>query len=222
MGKSGIDKARRARLDILREAALHRHVVARTAGRLQRPLDPSPVGPRQPVRHAGRPGGRHRPRFRRLAPCRRPRAAQARTTLALSLPPLSVRASCVARPATAGRSSTSRRGQTLGSLFEDMDVPAATMHRMLDQPGAKQALTRAEARHRTRVRPAGRRPAARLPLRPRRNPPRRIPLRWRQGRAKTSSCARPSRAPSSSAAPSASRCSIRRASSACRAARSTR
>ena len=29
MGKSGIDKARRARLDILREAALHRHVAAR-------------------------------------------------------------------------------------------------------------------------------------------------------------------------------------------------
>ena len=34
------------------------------------------------------------------------------------------------------------RGQTLGSLFEDFDIPAATLHKVLEQPGAKAALTR--------------------------------------------------------------------------------
>ncbi|HJW46006.1 MAG TPA: M23 family metallopeptidase [Lysobacter sp.] len=34
------------------------------------------------------------------------------------------------------------RGQTLGELFEELDIPATTMHRLLEQPGAKTALTR--------------------------------------------------------------------------------
>jgi murein DD-endopeptidase MepM/ murein hydrolase activator NlpD len=33
-------------------------------------------------------------------------------------------------------------GQTLGSLFEELDIPAATMQRILKHPGAKSALTK--------------------------------------------------------------------------------
>ncbi|MUV13021.1 peptidoglycan DD-metalloendopeptidase family protein [Noviluteimonas gilva] len=141
MGKSGIDKARRARLDILREAALHRHVVARLpagfSGRWTRrqwahvslfATLAALVGAIVP----GFAGSRHADG---LAP------AQARTTLALSLPPLSV-AKLRGQTGDSWQIVHVERGQTLGSLFEDMDVPAATMHQLLDQPGAKQALTR--------------------------------------------------------------------------------
>lgn len=34
------------------------------------------------------------------------------------------------------------RGQTLGSVFEQLEIPATTMHRILEQPGAREALTR--------------------------------------------------------------------------------
>ena len=37
---------------------------------------------------------------------------------------------------------TVQSGQTLGSLFDDLDIPASTMQRILAQPGAKDSLTR--------------------------------------------------------------------------------
>ncbi len=141
MGKSGIDKARRARLDILREAALHRHVAARLpagfSGRWTRRqwahvslfatlavLVAAIVPGFSDSRHAGG-----------LVP------TQARTTLALSLPPLSV-AKLRGQAGDSWQIVHVERGQTLGSLFDDMDLPASTMHQLLEQPGAKQALTR--------------------------------------------------------------------------------
>jgi murein DD-endopeptidase MepM/ murein hydrolase activator NlpD len=62
------------------------------------------------------------------------------TTMSLSLPPLpKVRAQA---PADEWQIVTVEQGNTLGSIFESLDIPAATMHRMLEQPGAKEALTR--------------------------------------------------------------------------------
>ena len=141
MGKSGIDKARRARLDILREAALHRDTVARRL-----PAGFNGRWTRRQWAHAslfatlaalvaaivpGFADSRHDG----LAP------TQARTTLALSLPPLPL-AKLRGETGDSWQIVHVERGQTLGSLFEDFDVPATTMHKLLEQPGAKQALTR--------------------------------------------------------------------------------
>ncbi|KGQ20125.1 Peptidase M23 [Lysobacter dokdonensis DS-58] len=141
MGKSGIDKARRARLDILREAALHRHVAARLPegfnGRWTRRqwAHVSLFATLAALVAAIVPGFSDSRHADGIAP------AQARTTLALSLPPLSV-AKLRGHAGDSWQIVHVERGQTLGSLFEDMDLPAATMHQLLEQPGAKQALTR--------------------------------------------------------------------------------
>ena len=129
--------SRRARLAKLREAALHRKVLAQhpafngrwtrrhwahasvfaTLGALVVSLVP---GFSAPVR-ASLPH------------------ATGTTTLALALPalPLSHRA--------AAESSwlhvTVQRGQTLAALFEDFGIPAATLHKLLAEPQAKQALS---------------------------------------------------------------------------------
>lgn len=61
------------------------------------------------------------------------------TTMSLSLPPPK------ARPPVAGdrwQTITVEQGHTLGSIFEDLNIPATTMHRLLEQPGVKDALTR--------------------------------------------------------------------------------
>lgn len=63
------------------------------------------------------------------------------TTMSLSLPPLS-RANLRAQAGDSWQVVTVESGQTLGSIFEDLDIPATTMHRLLEQPGAKDALTR--------------------------------------------------------------------------------
>ncbi|MCC8363250.1 peptidoglycan DD-metalloendopeptidase family protein [Lysobacter sp. A6] len=140
MGKSGIDKARRARLDILREAALHRHVAARL------PAGFSGRWTRRQWAHAslfatlaalvgaivpGFADSRHEG----VAP------TQAQTTLALALPPLPI-AKLRGETGDSWQIVHVERGQTLGSLFSDLDIPASTMHKLLEQPGAKQALTR--------------------------------------------------------------------------------
>ncbi|RDZ26809.1 M23 family metallopeptidase [Lysobacter silvisoli] len=65
----------------------------------------------------------------------------ARQSLALALPPLPL-------SRAQGHSGDSwqlvrvDRGQTLGSVFAKMDIPAATLQQVLDQPGARQALTK--------------------------------------------------------------------------------
>lgn len=140
MGKSGIDKARRARLDILREAALHRHVAARL------PAGFSGRWTRRQWAHAslfatlaalvgaivpGFADSRHEG----VAP------TQAQTTLALALPPLPI-AKLRGETGDSWQIVHVERGQTLGSLFADLDIPASTMHKLLEQPGAKQVLTR--------------------------------------------------------------------------------
>ena len=63
------------------------------------------------------------------------------TTMSLSLPPLP-RARQATVPGDSWQTVTVASGQTLGTIFEELDIPAATMHRLLDAPGAKSALTR--------------------------------------------------------------------------------
>lgn len=141
MGKSGIGTARRARLDILREAALHRDTAARGL--------PAGFNGRWTRRQWA-----HASLFATLAALvaaivpgfsstTQTAAAPttARTTLALTLPPLPI-GKLRGQAGDSWQIVHVERGQTLGSLFEDMDLPAATMHQLLEQPGAKQALTR--------------------------------------------------------------------------------
>jgi murein DD-endopeptidase MepM/ murein hydrolase activator NlpD len=67
--------------------------------------------------------------------------SQASATLPLVLPPLTVRA-----PGDASGNYWEvlqvERGQTLGELFEQMGVPATTMHRILENPANRDALLR--------------------------------------------------------------------------------
>lgn len=138
---SGPAQARRERLNALREAALHRPVLARhlsdgfngrwsrrqwvqaslfaTIGMLVVAIVPGFETPllQKPAVHA------------------------TRHSMALTLPPLPI-----ARLKGASGDSWQvvrvSRGQTLGSLFEQLDIPASTMHAILAHPGAKASLTR--------------------------------------------------------------------------------
>src|SRR5688572_23598288 len=139
MSTSGIGSRQRARLKSLREAALHRSVLTERL--------PAGFNGRWTRRHWA-----HASLFATLgalvaaivpgftnamhAPAYAPQA-----TLALALPPLPL-AKLRGQAGDSWQLVTVQRGQTLGSLFEDLNVPASTMHRILAQPGAKQALTR--------------------------------------------------------------------------------
>jgi murein DD-endopeptidase MepM/ murein hydrolase activator NlpD len=130
------DSERRTRLKRLREAALHRrvfgeHVSAGFNGRWSRRqwAHASLFATLGALVAALVPGFSNAMYVPANAP---------RTTLALALP-------LTPRQGAAGDSwqvVQVERGQTLGSLFKDFEVPASTMHRILAQPGAKQALTR--------------------------------------------------------------------------------
>ncbi|MCR6663940.1 MAG: peptidoglycan DD-metalloendopeptidase family protein [Luteimonas sp.] len=63
------------------------------------------------------------------------------TTMALPLPPLSAVARQQA-PVDNWHLVTVAQGQTLGAIFEELGIPAATLHRLLDASKDKQALTR--------------------------------------------------------------------------------
>ncbi|GGK15659.1 M23 family metallopeptidase [Luteimonas terricola] len=63
------------------------------------------------------------------------------TTLSLSLPAQPVVAE-EARQASEWLPVAVEKGQTLGAIFDDLGIPAATMHALLKQPGARDALTR--------------------------------------------------------------------------------
>lgn len=63
------------------------------------------------------------------------------TTLALALPPLP-QARLRGQAGDSWQLVTVQRGQTLGKIFEQLDIPAATLQRILAEPGAKNALTR--------------------------------------------------------------------------------
>ena len=68
-------------------------------------------------------------------------ASQANATLPLQLPPLTMKSAD--RDAGAYWEVVQvESGQTLGQVFEDMGVPSATLHRILDTPANRDALTR--------------------------------------------------------------------------------
>ena len=133
---------RRARLDKLREAALHRKVLSRHF--------PAAFNGRWTRRHWA-----HASLFATLGALvaaivpgfsTDPAAMQAslatpRTTLALALPALPL-----SRPRSHAGDSwqllTVQPGQTLGALFAQLDIPSATMHKLLQQSDARRVLTR--------------------------------------------------------------------------------
>ncbi|MGH8085985.1 MAG: peptidoglycan DD-metalloendopeptidase family protein [Lysobacter sp.] len=132
-------QARRERLKTLREAALHRPVLARHLsdgfnGRWSR---------RQWVQASlfatiGMLVVSIVPGFGGLDTV--PAQVQ-RQSMALTLPPLPL-ARAQGEQGDSWQVLQVERGQTLGELFEQMGVPAATMYRILEQPGTKQILTR--------------------------------------------------------------------------------
>ena len=63
------------------------------------------------------------------------------TTMALALPAPTA-APEVPQAANDWMPVTVEKGQTLGAIFDQLGIPAATMHALLEQPGARQALTR--------------------------------------------------------------------------------
>ena len=63
------------------------------------------------------------------------------TTMALPLPPLTA-AARQQPPTEHWNLVTVEQGQTLGAIFEQHNIPAATLHRLLDASKDKQALTR--------------------------------------------------------------------------------
>ena len=139
MTATGIGQERRERLKALREASLHRPVLARHlsdgfTGRWSR---------RQWV-HAslfatiGMLVAAIVPGFDRSAV---PHAPTPRHSMALSLPPLPL-ARLRGHSGDSWQIVRIERGQTLGKVFEELGIPAKTLHQVLEQPGAKQALTR--------------------------------------------------------------------------------
>jgi len=69
------------------------------------------------------------------------RAHEPRQSLALALPPLTL-ARLKGETGDSWQLVRVNRGQTLGSVFKDMDIPSSTMRQILEQPGAKEALMR--------------------------------------------------------------------------------
>ena len=133
---------RRARLDKLREAALHRKVLSRHF--------PAAFNGRWTRRHwahaslfatLGALVAAIVPGFSTDNAAMRASLSTPRTTLALALPALPLSK----RRAPAGDNwqlLTVQRGQTLGALFEQLDIPNATMHRLLEQSDARSTLAR--------------------------------------------------------------------------------
>ncbi len=68
-----------------------------------------------------------------------------RTTLALALPPPPKSRPIATAPVSTWQTVRVESGETLGEIFERLDLPASTMQRLLDHPGAKKPLTRLRA-----------------------------------------------------------------------------
>ena len=68
--------------------------------------------------------------------------ASGQVTRALALPELPVSRHKRTQPGDSWQVVTVESGQTLGEIFEDMGVPATTMYKILEQPGAREILTR--------------------------------------------------------------------------------
>ena len=95
--------------------------------------------------------------------------ADSHTSLALPLPPLTM-ARQQQVPGDSWQVLRIQRGQTLSDLFDKAGIPATTLHRVLEHPGAREALTAAPGR-RDRLRHAAVRRPAQHPLRSRRRQP---------------------------------------------------
>lgn len=67
--------------------------------------------------------------------------ADSHTSLALPLPPLTM-ARQQQVPGDSWQVLRVQRGQTLSDLFDQAGIPATTLHRVLDHPGAREALTK--------------------------------------------------------------------------------
>src|SRR5690606_16650179 len=139
MKPSGTGHDRRERLKQLREAALHRPVPANDythgfTGRWSRRqwAQASLLATMAALTAAIVPGFGDRPTTR---------SHSAQMSMALPLPPMPASGEASA-PQQQWQTVEIRKGQTLGAVFQQMGVPATTMHRILEQPGAEQALTR--------------------------------------------------------------------------------
>lgn len=133
------ESARRERLKKLREAALHRPVLARHLGdgfngRWSRRqwVQASLFATLGMLLAAIVPGFDHTA----TAP-----QHNARHSMALALPPLPI-ARLRGQRGDSWQVVRVASGQTLGELFGELDIPAATMHRLLEHADAKQALAR--------------------------------------------------------------------------------
>src|SRR5690606_9936010 len=134
--------SRRARLEKIREAALHRKVLARhlpaafngrwtrrqwahaslfaTIGALLAAIVPGFSAPATNLDHAS--------------------LASPRTTLALALPALPKRSAPAEAPADNWKMVTVESGQTLGKVFEELGLPASTMHKLIAKPDIRREL----------------------------------------------------------------------------------
>ncbi|QNP41836.1 peptidoglycan DD-metalloendopeptidase family protein [Lysobacter terrestris] len=139
MGKSGLGAQRRERLKALREAALHRPVLARHLsdgfnGRWSRRqwAQASLMATMVMLVAAIVPG---------FSPTQSTPAPTPRLSMALPLPSLPL----ARRHGQAGDSwqlVRVERGQTLASLFKQLGLSPNTLHRVMQQPGARESLTR--------------------------------------------------------------------------------
>ena len=134
-------KERRERLKALREAALHRPVLARDMG--------DGFNGRWSRRHwahaslfatIGMLVAAIVPGLGKPLAVERPHHAP-RHSMALALPPLPI-ARLRGTQGDSWQVVRVERGQTLGELFKDLGISASVMHAILDQPGAKDALRR--------------------------------------------------------------------------------
>jgi murein DD-endopeptidase MepM/ murein hydrolase activator NlpD len=139
MGKSGLGAQRRERLKALREAALHRPVLARHLsdgfnGRWSRRqwAQASLVATMGMLVAAIIPG---------LSPVHDTPAPVARTSMALPLPSLPL-AQLRGQTGDSWQLVRIERGQTLASLFKQFGLSPSTLHEVMQQPGARESLTR--------------------------------------------------------------------------------
>lgn len=65
-----------------------------------------------------------------------------RQSLALALPPLRIQPAQPSRPGDSWQLVRIEKGQTLGAVFEQLGIPSTTMYRLLEQPGVEEHLTR--------------------------------------------------------------------------------
>jgi murein DD-endopeptidase MepM/ murein hydrolase activator NlpD len=139
MGKSGLGAQRRERLKALREAALHRPVLARHLsdgfnGRWSRRqwAQASLVATLGMLVAAIVPG---------FSPADTSPTPPQHLSMALPLPTLPL-ARLQGQTGDSWQLVRVERGQTLSALFKQFDISPSTLHEVMQQPGAREALTR--------------------------------------------------------------------------------